>query len=50
MDIKLEQKKYRIPKRYRPLVIGGAAIVAVLAWLALGNFSSTLRVDAADLA
>ena len=45
MDIKLEQKKYRIPKRYRPLVIGGAAVVAVLAWLALGNFSSTLRVD-----
>ena len=25
MDIKLEQKKYRIPKRYRTLVIGGEA-------------------------
>ena len=45
MDIKLEQKKYRIPKRYRPLVIGGVFAVAVLAWLAFGNFSSTLRVD-----
>lgn len=45
MDIKLEKKKYVIPKRYRPLVIGGAFVVAVWVWLALGNFSSTLRVD-----
>ena len=45
MDIKLEKKKYVIPKRYRPLVIGGVFVVAVLVWLALGNFSSTLRVD-----
>ena len=45
MDIKLEKKKYVIPKRYRPLVVGGAFVVAVLVWLASGNFSSTLRVD-----
>ncbi len=45
MDIKLEKKKYVIPKRYRPLVIGGVFVMAVLVWLASGNFSSTLRVD-----
>ena len=45
MDIKLEKKKYVIPKRYRPLAVGGVFVVAVLVWLAFGNFSSTLRVD-----
>lgn len=45
MDIKLEKKKYVIPKRYRPLVVGGVFVMAVLVWLASGNFSSTLRVD-----
>ena len=49
MDIRLEKKKYRIPKRYRPLAIGGAAVAAVITWLALAGTSSTLRVKSRAL-
>ena len=49
MDIRLEKKKYRIPKRYRPLAIGGAAVAVVITWLALTGTSSTLRVKSRAL-
>ncbi|MDY6241541.1 MAG: HlyD family efflux transporter periplasmic adaptor subunit [Prevotella sp.] len=45
MDIELKQKKYRIPRKYWPWIGGGVVLVAVLVWLALGNFTSTLQVD-----
>ena len=44
MDIQLEKKK-GIPRKYIPYIIGGVVFVAALAWLALGNFSSTLKVE-----
>jgi HlyD family secretion protein len=45
MDIKIEQKKYRIPRKYWPWIGGGVVLVAALVWLAVGNFTSTLQVD-----
>ncbi|MDY3848292.1 MAG: HlyD family efflux transporter periplasmic adaptor subunit [Prevotella sp.] len=45
MDIKIEKKKYWVPKKYWPWIGGGTVIVAVLAWLATGNFASTLKVE-----
>ena len=45
MDIKIEKKKYWVPKKYWPWIGGGAVIVAVLVWLATGNFASTLKVE-----
>jgi HlyD family secretion protein len=45
MDIKIEKKKGRIPHKYIPYIIGGAALVAILLWLGLSNFSSTLKVE-----
>ena len=44
MDIQLEKKK-GIPRKYIPYIIGGVVFVAALVWLALGNFSSTLKVE-----
>lgn len=44
MDIKIEKKR-GIPRKYIPYIIGACAVVALLIWLALGNFSSTLKVD-----
>lgn len=45
MDIKIEKKKYWVPKKYWPWMGGGTVIVAVLVWLAMGNFASTLKVE-----
>ena len=45
MDIKIEKKKYWVPKKYWPWLGGGAVIVALLVWLATGNFASTLKVE-----
>lgn len=44
MDIKLEKKK-GIPRKYIPYIVGGCFILAILLWLAFGNFSSTLNVE-----
>lgn len=45
MDIEIKKKKYIIPRKYWPWAGGGAVVVAALAWLAMGNFNSTLRVE-----
>jgi HlyD family secretion protein len=45
MDIQLEKKKQLLPRKYWPWLGGGIVIVALLVWLALGNFTSSLRVD-----
>lgn len=45
MDIKIEQKKYIIPRKYWLWVGGGLVFVAALVWLALSNFTSTLSVE-----
>lgn len=44
MDVKIEHKGI-IRRRHIPYIIGGTAVVAILLWLALGNFSSTLKVE-----
>lgn len=49
MDIKIKQKKYLIPKKYWVWIIAGAAVAGALTWLAVGNFASTLKVDARGL-
>ena len=45
MDIQIEKKKYLVPRKYWAWIGGGAVLIAVLIWLGLGNFSSTLKVD-----
>ena len=45
MDIKIEKKKYIIPKKYWGWTAGGTAVVAALLWMATGNYTSTLRVE-----
>lgn len=45
MDIEIKQKKYWLPKKYWAWTGGGLLLAAVLAWLALGNMSSTLKVE-----
>ena len=45
MVIKIVMKKYLVPRKYWAWIAGGAVLVAVLVWLGLGNFSSTLKVD-----
>lgn len=49
MDIQIEKKKGRIPKKYRPYLIGGSIVVILLCWLALGNFANTLKVEKSGL-
>lgn len=44
MDRKIEHKGI-IRRKHVPYIIGGAVAVAILLWLALGNFSSTLKVE-----
>ena len=45
MDIQIEKKKGRIPRKYWPYIIGGAIVITLLIWLATGNFSNTLKVE-----
>ncbi|MCI6703034.1 MAG: HlyD family efflux transporter periplasmic adaptor subunit [Prevotellaceae bacterium] len=45
MDIEIKQKKYWLPKKYWAWTGGGLLLAAALAWLALGNMSSTLKVE-----
>ena len=45
MDIEIKQKQYLLPKKYWAWTVGGAILLAVLAWLALSNYSSTLKVE-----
>ncbi|EFC74502.1 efflux transporter, RND family, MFP subunit [Segatella buccae D17] len=45
MDIEIKQKQYLLPKKYWAWAVGGAIMLAVLAWLALSNYSSTLKVE-----
>lgn len=45
MDIEIKQKQYFLPKKYWAWTVGGALMLAVLAWLALSNYSSTLKVE-----
>ncbi len=49
MDIKVEKKKYAVPRKYWPWIGGGVVFVAAVLWLALGNFNSSLNVDAKSL-
>ena len=49
MDIKIVKKKYLVPRKYWAWIGGGVVLVAVLVWLGLGNFSSTLKVDRKSL-
>lgn len=45
MDIEIKKKHYAIPRRYWPWIGGTAAVVAIGAWFAMSNLSSTLRVE-----
>ena len=45
MDIEIKQKQYLLPKKYWAWAAGGVLMFAVLAWLALSNYSSTLKVE-----
>lgn len=45
MDIKIEKKKYLLPRKYWPWLGGAVALVAAVAWLATSNFASTLTVE-----
>lgn len=45
MDIEIKQKQYLLPKKYWAWTVGGAIMLTVLAWLALSNYSSTLKVE-----
>lgn len=45
MDIEIKQKQYLLPKKYWAWTVGGAIMLAILAWLALSNYSSTLKVE-----
>lgn len=45
MDIKIEKKKYLVPRKYWPYLGGAVVLVAALVWLATSNFARTLKVD-----
>ncbi len=45
MDIKIEKKKYLIPRKWWKWIAGGMVSVIALVWLGLGNFNSSLRVE-----
>lgn len=49
MDIKIERKNTILPRKYWKYVGGGILLLAVLVWLALGNFTSTLKVERTGL-
>ena len=45
MDIKINNKQHILPRKYWPWAGGAAAVLALLAWLALGGMADTLSVD-----
>lgn len=45
MDIKIEHTKYFIARKYWAWIGGCSAFAVMLAWLALSNFSNTLKVE-----
>lgn len=45
MDIEIKKKKYRVPRKYWPWIVGGVIVIALLVWLAQSNFTSSLQVD-----
>ena len=45
MDIKIEHKKYAIPRKYWAWIAGGIVLVGALVALGLSNFTSSLKVD-----
>ena len=45
MDIEIKQRKYLVPRKYWAWLGGGIVVAAALAWLALGNYASTLKVE-----
>lgn len=45
MDIEIKKSRYAKVKKYLPYIVGGLVLVAVLLWLALGNFSATMTVE-----
>lgn len=49
MDIKIEKKKYIVPRKYWSWIAGGIVAVVVLVWLGMSNFTSALKVDAKGL-
>ena len=49
MDIKIEKKKYAVPRKYWTWIAGGVVAVALLVWLGMGNFTATLKVDGKGL-
>ena len=49
MDIKIEKKKYAVPRKYWAWIAGGVVAVALLVWLGMGNFTATLKVDGKGL-
>ena len=49
MDRKIEKKKFLIPTKYWPWAVGGTVILALLAWLATGSYTSVLKVERESL-
>ena len=49
MDIKIEKKKYIVPRKYWAWIAGGVVAAGLLVWLGMSNFTSTLKVDANSL-
>lgn len=45
MDKTIEKDRRFYVRKYGPYAVGAVALIAVLTWLALGNYSSTLKVD-----
>lgn len=45
MDIKIEKKKYLVPRKYWPWVAGVTVFLAAMLYLGMSDFSSTLRVE-----
>lgn len=49
MDRKIEKKKFLIPTKYWPWAVGGTVILALLAWLATGSYTTVLKVERESL-
>lgn len=45
MDIKIEKKKYLVPRKYWPWVAGVTVFLVAMLYLGMSDFSSTLRVE-----